>query len=633
MSQLQSGSTFADYRIEEFCGKGGMGVVYRATQLSLDRAVALKLIVTELADNPMFRDRFKRESQLAASIEHPNVIPIYETGEGDGRLFIAMRYVDGDDLRDRLAARGPLSPAHAVRIVSQLGAALDAAHGRGLVHRDVKPGNVLLAGDPDEHVYLTDFGLTKHIGSITITRAGDIVGTADYCSPEQIRGEHLDARADVYSLGCLLFECLTGRAPYERDTEVATIWAHLTSPPPAATTHVRDLPSGFDAVIARAMAKDRDERFPSGGDVGRAAVAAFERSALPTRGHSVARGSAAPAGSSRAAPISSSWGLGDERHRGRAWSRRRWPVVAAGLLTLALAAAVLSPAREALTGGDGVTTIPVGDGPSAIAIHEGDAWVTNGDGNTISHIDTASAEVVGEPFPVGEAPSGLAVDDDSLWVSIIGDGLVRHIPVNPEPLGGRAVPVGRGPTGVAIGKRFVWVASQGQNTVTRIDRATQAVVGAPIPVGSVPTELVEAGGFLWVTNRASANVSRLDARTGRPVGRPIPVGAEPRGIAAGAGSVWVTNYGDDSVSRLAVDTGDVVQRIPAGNDPVDLVVGEGDVWVTNNGDDTVIRLDARRGTVVGDPIEVGSNPVGIALSADGVWVTNAGEGTVSRIAR
>ncbi|HEX6699037.1 MAG TPA: serine/threonine-protein kinase, partial [Solirubrobacteraceae bacterium] len=232
-----AGSVVAGYRIEEVAGRGSMGVVYRATQLVLQRPVALKLIATESAHDARFRERFQRESQLAASFDHPNVIPIYEAGEVDGSLFLAMRFVEGTDLGALIRAEGTLEPAHAVRIVAQAAAGLSAAHALGLVHRDVKPANVLIAAGEDEHVYLADFGLTKHASSAAgLTQPGMFVGTLDYSAPEVIRGDPADARADVYALGCVLFHCLTGRPPFARDSEVATMYAHLHDAAPAPST-------------------------------------------------------------------------------------------------------------------------------------------------------------------------------------------------------------------------------------------------------------------------------------------------------------------------------------------------------------------------------------------------------------
>ena len=218
------------HRIEAVAGRGGMGVVYRAIELALERTVALKLITPALAGDPQFRERFVRESRAAASIEHPNVIPIFSAGEEQDVLYIAMRFVDGEDLRALLRRDGPLEPRRAARIVAQVAAALDAAHERGLVHRDVKPANVLLT-DAD-HAYLTDFGLTKRVGEGATpghARTGGWVGTLGYIAPEQIRGERVDARTDVYALGCLLHAMATGRPPFDADTDEAMLWSHLNA--------------------------------------------------------------------------------------------------------------------------------------------------------------------------------------------------------------------------------------------------------------------------------------------------------------------------------------------------------------------------------------------------------------------
>ena len=271
MGELQPGTVFAGHRIETVAGRGGMGVVYRATQLALDRTVALKVIAAGLLEDQTVRARFVRESKIAASIDHPNVIPIYYAGEEDGIAYIAMRYVAGDDVRSLVRRDGPLDPERAARIVAQTGGALDAAHAAGLVHRDIKPANVLLG--PEDHAYLTDFGLTKHALSMAgTTKPGHWVGTLDYVAPEQIRGERVDARADVYALGCLLYYTLTGEVPYKREGDEARLWAHLHDPPPKPSAH--GVPEVFDDVIARALAKDPEERYPSAGDLGRAAKAA-----------------------------------------------------------------------------------------------------------------------------------------------------------------------------------------------------------------------------------------------------------------------------------------------------------------------------------------------------------------------
>jgi hypothetical protein len=290
MADLPIGSELAGCRIEEVLGTGGMGVIYRATDLRLGRPVALKLISADGASDPTVRERFEREARLTASIDHPNVIPVYGAGEEHGHLYLVMRYVPGTDLHALLRREGRLAPRRAADIVAQLGEALDAAHAAGLVHRDVKPANVLIAGS---HVYLSDFGITRVQGAETqITTSGGWIGTVDFMAPEHLRGEPTDARADVYALGCVLYTALTGAPPFRRATVPATITAHLHEPPPRPSA-TPGVPPEFDAVAARALAKDRAARFHSAGDLGRAALAAAGgRPAGALRG-SVARGEAA----------------------------------------------------------------------------------------------------------------------------------------------------------------------------------------------------------------------------------------------------------------------------------------------------------------------------------------------------
>ena len=295
---MDPGTVFAGYRIEAEAGRGGMGVVYRANQIALDRRVALKLLTPALASDPGFRARFQQESRLAANIDHPNVVDVYEAGEDDGRLYITMRWVDGSDLRHEIESHGRLDPVRAAEIIAQVADALDAAHAMGLVHRDVKPANILLGERRGrEHAYLTDFGLTKRVESAGgLTQTGQWVGTLDYIAPEQIRGEKVDARSDVYALGGVLAHALTGHVPFERDSDVAKMWGHINDAPPAPSTVVPGLTPELDAVVLRAMAKDPADRFQSAGDLGRAAYAAARGRRPDAPERMVAVGAAAPEG-------------------------------------------------------------------------------------------------------------------------------------------------------------------------------------------------------------------------------------------------------------------------------------------------------------------------------------------------
>jgi Protein kinase domain len=319
------GTEFAGYRIEALLGRGGMSVVYRAENARLGNKVALKLLAEELAEDESFRERFVRESRTAATLNHPNVVTIYDAGGWEGVLYIAMRLVDGD-LKAHLRREGPLPPDHALAVAAQVGSALDAAHANGLLHRDVKPANILLEpGEPGEPptAYLADFGLTKHLESRSgITASGQFVGTIDYMSPEQIEGREVDSRTDIYSLGCVVFESLTGATPFRRETEVAVLWAHMRDDPPPLTELRPDLPPELSGVIAKAMAKAPEARYPTCralvGDLRQALAGVTDartRAALPSNG---AR--------ARVAPVRAvSDGSGPWRSR---WWRWAIPVVA-----------------------------------------------------------------------------------------------------------------------------------------------------------------------------------------------------------------------------------------------------------------------------------------------------------------
>jgi serine/threonine-protein kinase len=295
MPELNVGDEFAGHRIEGVLGRGGMGVVYRVTDLRLNRPAALKVITPALSADEDFRRRFQRESQVAAAVRQQNVVTIFQAGEAEGLLFVTMELIHGTDLRGFISQRGRLDLPTASAITSQIATALDAAHGASLVHRDVKPANVLIAEATPLHVYLTDFGLTKRTSSQSgITKTGLFVGTIDYAAPEQIKGWPVDARADVYALGCVLFEMVTGTPPFRRDNEYATMYAHTSEPPPPLSSVVPEVPPALNAVVSRALAKDPEERFPSAGDMARAVEASVAGQPLLAPERTVATGRAAP---------------------------------------------------------------------------------------------------------------------------------------------------------------------------------------------------------------------------------------------------------------------------------------------------------------------------------------------------
>jgi DNA-binding beta-propeller fold protein YncE/predicted Ser/Thr protein kinase len=649
---LQEGDEFAGHRILGIAGRGGMGVVYRALQLDLDRPVALKLIAPQLAEDPEFRERFVRESRAAASIDHPNVIPIYYTGESDeGALYIAMRYVEGSDLRTLVRAEQRLDPARAAYIVSQVARALDAAHARGIVHRDVKPANVLLGAN--DHAYLTDFGLTKRVTSHTgSTRDGGWVGTLGYVAPEQIRGERLDARADVYALGCVLYHSLAGVPPYQRESDEATLWAHLHDDPPSLHDRAPDVPASFDAVLSRAMAKDPDDRFPSAGDLGRAALAAAGQPVAPGPERVVAVGEAAPGDSQETvvSPDQAPTVLAASQSR----ARRLWPWALAlvPIAGLALIAALTLGGGGGGDGGGGtagtttgastgtattpppqktaIKDIAVGGRPNNIVLASGKAWVVRSGNPRLAVIDAKTAKR--EPYsPRVGNPTGEAAGFGKLWVinqdapSLVPIGLRSHRQEGqavPLPSQGRAV-------AVAAASRSMWVGIRGNpGLLLRIDPKNRAAPAKTIELPDGLQNITVGGGAVWIIARRRNTVTRMDIASGTQ--RPIFVGEKPSGIAFGRGAVWVTNNGDDTLTRI--DAGSLnTTIIETGNGPKGVAVGAGAVWVADSIASTITRIDPQTNRPSGDPIDVASNPYGVDVNGDDVWVTSPSDGKVQRL--
>ena len=386
MPELTIGQVFHGHRVECVIGRGGMGVVYEALHIELEQRRALKVLAPELAEDEDFRRRFRHEWQITASIDHPHVIPIYDAGEYEGVMYIAMRYVAGTDLATEIAREHHLQPARALRLVRDVAEALDAAHARGLVHRDVKPANILI--EFDDRVYLTDFGLTKEIGASSgPTRTGSFLGTVDFAAPEQIRGERVDARTDVYALAAVLCQALTGEPPFEGESDVSKMFAILSQPRPVLSERMPGLPPELDAVIARAMAITPSYRYPSAGDFARAAAAAVESRPVVVPEREVASGPAAastaapvlppppapaPAGAAAqgtagVAPPRRSRVRGRARGRGRATKRTLIPV--AGLLAVAGVGALISVIAAGGGATRGSTRGDTSPAPPSLTLH------------------------------------------------------------------------------------------------------------------------------------------------------------------------------------------------------------------------------------------------------------------------
>ena len=630
---LKVGDVVGVYRLESVLGRGGMGVVFLATDTRLKRQVAVKVIAPERASDTIFRLRFARESQLAASIEHPNSVAVYEVGEtDDGVVFIAMRYVDGTDLRALLSKDQWLEPPRAAALIGQVAGALDEAHRVGLVHRDVKPGNVLLGEvGGKEWAYLTDFGATKPAvagagGDITST--GEWMGTADYASPEQIEGQRVDARSDVYSLGCVLYETLTGRIPFERENQVAKLYAHVNDPPPSVNEFAPGLPPNLDEVVKRALAKDREDRYPSAGDLGRAARAAVAGQDTVERERSVAKGEAKSGLLPDQAPTTALPRLSMAR---LPWTGRPLVLGAAVAGLVAVIAVIFVLAGGSDGDPEVVATINVGKGTTGVAYGDDAVWVSVQGKNEVVRIDAETNALTGEPVSVGRDPAGVATGLGSVWVANSGDDTVSRI--SPESGNVRDFQVGERPAGIRVGEDAVWVANLASDTVSRIDPDTGRVQS--IPVGDAPSGIGLGENGVWVSSSRDGTVTRIRPATGEVL-KTVRVGEVPRGVAVGEGSVWVANTVDGTVTRISADTyeqiGDPIPLGPGrGGAPSGVAVGEEWIWVTLEGEDQVVRIDPSSGELDGDPIDVDQAPRAVDIGGDAVWVANAAEGTVSRI--
>jgi serine/threonine protein kinase/streptogramin lyase len=617
------GTTVAGYRIEALIGRGGMGAVYRAEEVGLGRKVALKVIAPELAQDERFRERFLRESRIAASLDHPHVVPIYQAGDDAGVLYLAMRYVEGSDLAKLVAEEGALEPKRVVELLSQIAEALDAAHEKGLIHRDVKPSNVLIAVSAgSEHCYLGDFGLTKRAGSLSgVTAVGEVVGTLEYVAPEQITGDTLDERADVYSLGCVLYECLTGRAPFPRATDVALLWAHVHEEPTPPSQARPELPEELDTVLARALAKEPGRRYRSTSE-----LLAATRSALR-----LVEG-APPA----------------ERK-----SPRRTLVVAAAVLALlvvaALAALVLmrdsgglssvSPNSVGVIDPEAnklVAEVPVGVGPQAVTAGVGGAWVANVDDETITRIDPGDLAARPATIPVDDYPSDLVIGSGSIIVAL--GALAELQRINPEqneaasPISalGEGTPCGAPRASIAFGGGFAWFVCE-RGEIGRINSRTGVATSIGLESGlltspsSVLPQFSDVAfglGSLWIVNRAANQVVEIDPLTSQSQ-QAITMGQQPTAIAVGTNALWVANFADDTVTRVQIPgpgQTPTTSDFPVGDGPVDVAVGEAAVWVVNQLDRTAIRIDPESGDVEAT-IGLGNEPQRVAAGEGSVWVT------------
>jgi Protein kinase domain len=579
------GTEVAGYRIVGVAGRGGMGVVYVAEDARLGRRVALKLLPPDLAEDDRFRDRFVRESRLAASIEHPHIVPIYAAGDAEDTLFIAMRLIPGTDLRTLLAEHGTLDPHRATTLITQIAGALDAAHDHGLVHRDVKPANILVetrAGA--DHAYLSDFGLTKQASSVTgLTGTGQLVGTIDYLAPEQIDGKPADGRTDQYALACVLYQCLTGTPPYSRDTEAATLWAHMQEPPPTLTDHRPDLPPAINPVLRRALAKPPDNRYPTCGDLATTATAALTPTAdrppprrrlwlagaaallaalavgivaIASRGDG---GAGAPAphlrlakldlATGRTTPLTSIRGdttpaVGLVAHGGRLWISDSYGIT-----------------RYDLAPPHAVKAGRIGTGGGGIAFAGQTLWMTTTRSDLTAglyEVDTYSLQPVGGVIPLKlNYPGGskanqygaqIAGTAGAVWVDLVG-GVKRIDAANPQP---QLIPVPTSVDAITARGRDVWVATADPGTVARIDASTSRVEpGVRFPGPYPATNIAFGAGALWVSDQAG-HVYEFNPDSHRRIpGPPAAVDGDIAWLAGGPTLLLVGFINPAGAFRLA----------------------------------------------------------------------------------
>jgi Protein kinase domain len=608
MQGLSLGSTIAGCRLDAVAGRGGMGVVYRATQLALDRTVAVKAIAPALAADADFRERFQRESHLAASIEHPNVIPVYEAGELDGTLYLIMRWVDGTDLHALLASEGRLSPARAATLLRPVASALAAAHQRGLVHRDVKPANVLIAraeASGSEHVYLTDFGIARRADSTSgVTRTGVFMGTTDYTAPERVQGGKGTAASDIYAFGCMLFQALTGHVPFDRGTELARMAAHVYDQVPAASAEVPGLPPAFDAIIATAMAKDPADRYRSADEI----VLALEEALGPG---GVDAGGVDAGGVEESAPVAQ---------------------------TAPAPAAQTAPAVSARGGAPPLPpTAPpptAATPPQPAAAPEPIAAPTPPRRHGRVGALVAGLAAVVAVIAVVAATSGGGSSGKQPAASVAGAGAPSAGAQAPQVLGGTSIGFrgpfalnpGTAPVGLAADGADVWVAEPERSRIVRVgpdgSGASFAIAGHPDHVAVDPL------GHVWVAPTGPSQVTVLDPATGRQT--PVPVGLAPRAIAVSAGAAWVADTGQSAVTRIDLNA-HTTQPIPVPAPPVAIASAYGRVWIAgSDGSLTVLDESGQRDDTEGPMVP--RTAVGITHS-DGVWVLSAAFGAPGKLTR
>ena len=650
---------FGHYHLEMLLGTGGMGEVYRAQDLRRNREVALKLLPEMFSNDEEYTRRFRRESLVAARLREPHVVPIHDFGEIDGRLFIDMRLVDGADIRSLLDTNGPLTPERAVHLIDQIAEALDAAHADGLVHRDIKPSNVLVTAR--DFVYVVDFGIARSIGAArtSLTMTGATVGTLDYMAPERFSNRPIDCRADVYSLACLLHECLTGTRPFPGDDLPSLMYAHLYTSPPVSSRVVPGLPASLDAVVARGMAKQPEDRYESAGELATAAREALKDRAPPTvvvgfplpvpsqrpagsnGGHRsvdplpAPTATASPGASGQPAPPRHRPGrppAADPAPRGR---RRHPPLVGLSVLVaLSLVALVITLVRT--FGGPTLDTATGGEPPASSAV----ASSTPAAPASIS--PSIAVPAVGGSIDVGPTPGYIQVAPNGRFAYICnrGAGVVTVLDTTINQVTA-TIPIPQGPP------QFVSFSPDGRqayvsiynddrtiNLVAFLDTATNTV-SSTIPVGRRPfaSATTPDGRLLYVPIHDEGRVEVIDVATATEITQ-IPVKPNPHWVVFGLDGrrAYTANHESGVVTVLDAATNAIIAEIPVGKSPHSTTVSPDGtrVAVVNYDSDNVSVIDTSTNVVVAT-VPVGANPQDITYAPDGrhLYTANVDDNSIS----